>query len=181
MSRSRPILLLVALMMLAAACGSGNVSGGDSATPVDGLPLVDLEVSREFVLASAERTETLPYRFEASLTMLMDLGFVRMEIDGDEPMLRGTFDGSRTEMTADLGVMLSELADSNPMFADAFAELDTYRDLLVLEAVIDADTIYLHAPLFGVPGFEMPGATDLGAAASSGAGSRASASGTSHP
>lgn len=166
MPRVRPTLLLLAVLSLfASACAGGNLMGNSSGPEVDGLPMVDLEASREFVLASAQRTEATSYRFEASISMLMDMGFVKIELDGDEPMMTGLFDGERTSLRADLGVMFDEMADSDPMFEDALQQLAISRDQLIIDAVVDGTKLYLHAPIFAVPGMDAGLGADLRALA----------------
>ena len=167
MPRIRPITAAAALLgLLASACGSGSLMGYQSVDALAGLPTMSLEPSREFVLASAARTESSTYRFEASISMLMDMGFVALEIDGDTPMMTGTYDGNRSSMRVDVGVMFDEMAASGPMFEDAAADLDAYRDQLIVEMVQDGSTMYLHAPLFSVPGMDATGSgLDLGALA----------------
>ncbi|MDG2113797.1 MAG: hypothetical protein P8N02_14420 [Actinomycetota bacterium] len=94
--------------------------------------------------------------------MLMDMGFVKMEIEGNEPMMTGLFDGQRVSMHADLAVMFDEMADSDPLFKDAFGQLGISRDQLTMDAIYDGTTMYLHAPIFGAPGMNAGGAIDLG-------------------
>ncbi|GEM_PF-3257144 len=156
-------LIIAALCLLAGACGDGSILG-DTTTgaPVDGLPAVDLEASQQFVLASADRTTALPYRFEASLSMVIDVDIMRIEVDGDEPVMRGTFDGERTWMHMDIGVMFEDMAESEPMLGSMLDELGAARDMLVMEAILDDTVMYIHAPMFGIPllSSELPG--DLG-------------------
>lgn len=148
MRRNLLLIAAICLSLIASACGGGaaNVDAtGD-------LPEIEIEPTREFLLASAERTVALPYDFEMSISMLMDMGFVRLELSGDDPMITGSFDGERMSMHADLGILFDEMAESDDMVAAAFAERDAFRDDLYLDAVIDGTTMYLHAPMFGVPG-----------------------------
>lgn len=158
----RTVLMLFALVL--GACGRGGPLMGSSDAAVQGLPTVELEVSREFVLASVQRSEAASYTFAARLSMLMDMGFMRMELPGEAPLITGMFDGTRTSMTADVGAMMEELADSNDEFAAAFTSMESMRDQLIIDLVVDDTTMYLHAPMFGVPGMDATGAgADLSA------------------
>lgn len=138
------MVVLVVLALIGAACGG---SSGERLT-AEGVEVVP---SRDFILASTQRTEASSYRYEASMSMVMDVGLFRMELDGDEPMLFGSTDGERHEMRMDLGAMLEEMSDSMGGFGDMdLSDMGLDPDDLTMEIVVDGTVMYVHSPMFAM-------------------------------
>jgi hypothetical protein len=151
--RFRLLIALLLTALVGSACGSGAVTeaGASSSLDSDYFPAVEIQPSRDFVLASAARTEASSYRFEMSIRMDVDMGFVAMRLPGNKPSITGSASGDQIAMVMDMGVMFEELADSDPMFEEQLKMLSDFTDDLTMEMVIDGTRMYLHAPLFGVP------------------------------
>jgi hypothetical protein len=109
--------------------------GGGNRLRAEGI---DVVASQDFVLASAQRTQTTSYGFDMTMRMNLDMGVMAIELEGNEPVATARFDGERMEMRMDIGVMFEEMAESEPIFASA---LDMMGDT-------DNLVMYIHAPLF---------------------------------
>lgn len=135
------ILLGVALAaVVAAGCGSNSSDTGRVS--------VEIEASRGFVLTAAERSETAAYRFDVSLAIDMDMGFMAMHLGGDGPMTTGSFDGARMATTTDMAPMFAEIAEATGENFD-LSMLGLTADDMVIETVSDGAVLYLHAPILG--------------------------------